>query len=39
MTETAQVADNDSTSEVTNLYESCGFKIIKRDTVYRNLRI
>ncbi len=35
MTESALVADSDSTSGVTRLYESCGFQIVKRDTVYR----
>jgi len=34
MTESALVADSDSTSGVTQLYESCGFQIVKRDTVY-----
>ena len=35
MTESALVADSDSTSGVTRLYESCGFKIVKCDTIYR----
>ena len=35
MADSALVADSDSTSGVTNLYESCGFQIVKRDTVYR----
>ena len=35
MIESALVADSDSTSGVTSLYESCGFKIVKRDTIYR----
>jgi GNAT superfamily N-acetyltransferase len=35
MTESALVADNDSASNVTRLYESCGFQIVKRDTLYR----
>jgi mycothiol synthase len=35
MTESALVADSDSTSGVTRLYETCGFQIVKRDTVYR----
>jgi mycothiol synthase len=35
MTESALVADSDSTSGVTSLYESCGFQIVKRDTIYR----
>jgi mycothiol synthase len=35
MTESALVADRDSTSGVTRLYESCGFQIVKCDTIYR----
>jgi mycothiol synthase len=35
MTESTLVADSDSTSNVISLYESCGFQIIKRDTIYR----
>jgi mycothiol synthase len=35
MTESALVADSDSTSNVIRLYESCGFQIVKRDTIYR----
>jgi GNAT superfamily N-acetyltransferase len=35
MTESALVADSDSTSNVTHLYESCGFQIVKCDTIYR----
>ena len=35
MTELALVADSDSTSNVIQLYESCGFQIVKRDTIYR----
>jgi ribosomal protein S18 acetylase RimI-like enzyme len=35
MTESALVADSDSTSNVIRLYESCGFQIAKRDTIYR----
>lgn len=35
MTESALVADSDSTSNVVQLYESCGFRITKRDTLYR----
>jgi ribosomal protein S18 acetylase RimI-like enzyme len=35
MTESALVADSDSTSGVTRLYESCGFHIVKCDTIYR----
>jgi GNAT superfamily N-acetyltransferase len=35
MTESALVADSESISGVTKLYESCGFKIVKCDTIYR----
>ena len=35
MTESALAADSDSTSNVIRLYESCGFQIVKRDTIYR----
>ncbi len=35
MTESALVADSDSTSGVTRLYESCGFQIVQCDTIYR----
>jgi ribosomal protein S18 acetylase RimI-like enzyme len=35
MSESALVADSDSTSGVTSLYERCGFKIVKRDSIYR----
>ena len=35
MTESALVADSDSTSQVVSLYESCGFQIVKKDTIYR----
>ena len=35
MTESALVADSDSTSNVIKLYESCGFQIVKRDTIFR----
>ena len=35
MTESALVADSESTSGVTRLYEKCGFQIVKCDTVYR----
>jgi ribosomal protein S18 acetylase RimI-like enzyme len=35
MTESALVADSDSTSNVIQLYESCGFRVVKRDTIYR----
>jgi ribosomal protein S18 acetylase RimI-like enzyme len=35
MSESALAADSDSASGVTRLYESCGFQIVKRDTIYR----
>jgi len=35
MTESALVADTESTSGVTRLYESCGFQVVKCDTLYR----
>ena len=35
MTESALAADSDSTSGVTHLYESCGFQIVKCNTIYR----
>jgi len=35
MCESALVTDSDNSSGVTHLYESCGFQIIKRDTVFR----
>jgi GNAT superfamily N-acetyltransferase len=35
MTESALVADSDSQSNVTQLYQGCGFQIVKRDTIYR----
>jgi ribosomal protein S18 acetylase RimI-like enzyme len=35
MTESALVADSENTNDVTRLYERCGFKITKRDTLYR----
>lgn len=35
MTESALAADSDSSSGVIRLYESCGFQIVKRDTIYR----
>lgn len=35
MAESALVADSDSTNNVIRLYESCGFQIVKRDTIYR----
>jgi len=35
MTESALAADSDNLSGATRLYESCGFQIVKRDTIYR----
>jgi hypothetical protein len=35
MTESTLVADADSLSGVTRLYESCGFQIVQRNTLYR----
>jgi mycothiol synthase len=35
MTESALVVDSASPSNATRLYESCGFQIVKRDTLYR----
>ena len=35
MTESALAADGDSQSGVTRLYESCGFQIMKCNTIYR----
>jgi ribosomal protein S18 acetylase RimI-like enzyme len=35
MTESALVADGDSENNVTRLYESCGFQIVKYDMIYR----
>lgn len=35
MAESALAADSDSTHGVTRLYESCGFQIIKCNTIYR----
>ncbi|NJD59396.1 MAG: GNAT family N-acetyltransferase [Anaerolineae bacterium] len=35
MTESALVADTDSTSNVVTLYESCGFQVAKKDTLFR----
>jgi GNAT superfamily N-acetyltransferase len=35
MTESALVADSQSAFGITRLYESCGFQIVDRDTVYR----
>jgi GNAT superfamily N-acetyltransferase len=35
MTESALVADGDSISGVTRLYESCGFQVVRRDAIYR----
>lgn len=35
MAESALVADSQSAFEITSLYESCGFQIVDRDTIYR----
>jgi ribosomal protein S18 acetylase RimI-like enzyme len=35
MTESALVADGDSQSRVTRLYESCGFQVVKSDAIFR----
>jgi mycothiol synthase len=35
MTESALAADGDSSSGVTRLYKSCGFQIVKCNTIYR----
>jgi ribosomal protein S18 acetylase RimI-like enzyme len=35
MSESALVADSDSISGVTRLYEICGFQVVRRNTVYR----
>lgn len=35
MTESALVVDSDNPSGATHLYETCGFQIVKRDTLYR----
>jgi mycothiol synthase len=35
MTESALVVDSDNPSGTTHLYESCGFQIVKCDTLYR----
>jgi mycothiol synthase len=35
MRESALAADSESTSNVVQLYESCGFQIVKHDTIYR----
>ena len=35
MAESALVSDSDSTSGATSLYESCGFQIVKCNTIYR----
>ena len=35
MTESALVVDSDNPNEATRLYESCGFQIVKKDTLYR----
>lgn len=35
MNESALAADSDSSSGVIHLYESCGFQVVRRDTIYR----
>jgi GNAT superfamily N-acetyltransferase len=35
MTESALVADSENENNATQLYESCGFEIVKKDTLYR----
>ncbi len=35
MSESALVADSDSTSNVIQLYQSCGFQVVKYETIYR----
>jgi mycothiol synthase len=35
MSESALVADGESASGATSLYESCGFQVVDRDTIYR----
>ncbi len=35
MSESALVVDRDSSSNATSLYESCGFQVVKCDTIYR----
>jgi mycothiol synthase len=35
MSESALAADSDSASNVTRLYESCGFRVVSRDAIYR----
>jgi GNAT superfamily N-acetyltransferase len=35
MAESAMAADGESASNATRLYESCGFQVVQRDTVYR----
>jgi mycothiol synthase len=37
MTESALVVDTDNTSGAVRLYEDCGFRVAKRDTLYRKL--
>ncbi len=37
MSESALVVDSDNPNEATRLYESCGFLVSKRDTLYRKL--
>jgi mycothiol synthase len=35
MNQSALVADSDNPSGATRLYESCGFQVVKRDSIYR----
>lgn len=35
MTESALVVDSENPNDATRLYESCGFQVVKRDTLYR----
>ncbi len=39
MSESALVADTDSTSNVVRLYESCGFQVVKKDTLFRKILV
>jgi mycothiol synthase len=37
MTESALVVDSENENDALRLYESCGFQVVKRDTLYRKL--
>jgi mycothiol synthase len=37
MADSALVADTDSSSNVVTLYKSCGFEVVKKDTLYRKM--